>query len=149
MIRRAEVSDILAIAEISETNFRDGWNADDIAGTIDQTQARVIVYEDAGEILGYVIFYFAADEGEIPSIAVRTEARRRGIGSALLAALFEEARALRVRKIFLEVREHNAPAQALYRKNGFLYVGERRKFYSEPAEDAHILLCTVGGSAGS
>lgn len=145
MIRRAKVADILPIAEISEASFHDGWNADDIAGTIDQTQARVIVYEDAGEILGYVIFYFAADEGEIPSIAVRHEARRRGIGSTLLTALIDEARSLEVRKIFLEVREHNAPAKALYRKNGFLYVGERRRFYTDPDEDAHILMCVVGG----
>ncbi len=142
MIRYASVSDVLKIAEISGRAFSGGWNADDIAGTIDQTQARVFVYEEGNEVLGYVIFYFAADEGEIPSIAVKETARRRGVASGLLNALFEESRKLGVQKVFLEVREHNEPAQKLYRKHGFLYVGERKRFYTEPDEDAHILVRT-------
>ncbi len=142
MIRQAKVSDVLKIAEISERAFHGGWNADDVAGAIDQTQARVFVYEDGDEVLGYVIFYFAADEGEILSIAVRGSARRRGVASGLLVTLFEESRRLGVNKVFLEVREHNEPAQALYRKHGFLYVGDRKRFYSEPDEDAHVLVRT-------
>ena len=143
MIREAQIGDVLRIAEIAEAAFRSGWNAEDIAGTVDQSQARVYIYEEAGEILGYVIFYFAADEGEIPSIAVRENARRRGIAEGLLRALFCEGKNLGVAKIFLEVREHNEPAQALYRKCGFLYVGSRRRFYTEPEEDAHILMRAI------
>ncbi len=142
MIREAAISDVLKIAEISERSFRQGWTAEDIAGTIDQSQARVLIYEDGDEVLGYVILYFAADEGEIPSIAVKESARRRGVASMLLDELFELSRGLGVSKIFLEVRKHNDPAQALYRKHGFLYVGERRNFYTEPDEDAHILVRT-------
>lgn len=143
MIRMATVADIVDIAAISECSFYKGWSLEDIAGTIDQSQALVMVYEESGAILGYVIFYFAADEGEIASIAVTKEARRKGIAKGLLKSLMNESRRRGVRKIFLEVREHNHPAKELYRIHGFLQVGERPNYYSDPKEDAHLLMCLV------
>jgi [ribosomal protein S18]-alanine N-acetyltransferase len=51
------------------------------------------------------------------------------------------ARAQRGSGIFLEVRESNQSARALYRKVGFKETGLRRSYYADPTEDA--ILCRL------
>ncbi len=40
---------------------------------------------------------------------------------------------------FLEVRESNTAAQALYRKLGFVEIGRRSKYYDDPEETAIVM----------
>ena len=63
------------------------------------------------------------DECEILSLGVVPERRRRGIGSALLAAIGEEAGRRGGHRVFLEVAADNAAARALYSTSGFIQVG--------------------------
>jgi RimJ/RimL family protein N-acetyltransferase len=58
--------------------------------------------------------------------------RRRGIGTALLAAAEEWARSAGVTKLELHVFPHNAPAIALYEKHGYVREGYRRRHYRRP-----------------
>lgn len=44
---------------------------------------------------------------------------------------------------FLEVRESNTAAQALYRALGFTSVGRRRSYYRAPREDALVLAAAL------
>ena len=46
------------------------------------------------------------------------------------------ARARGAKAVFLEVRESNQAARALYEKWAFLESGRRRRYYQEPDEDA-------------
>ena len=62
-------------------------------------------------------------------MAVAREWRGRGVGSALLAAAIERARADGVHKLSLEVFPHNEAGIALYRKFGFVEEGRRVKQY--------------------
>ena len=64
--------------------------------------------------------------------------QRQGIGMRLLNEFLEQARAEGGRAVFLEVRESNASARALYRKAGFKETGGRTGYYSDPAEDAKL-----------
>ena len=66
--------------------------------------------------------------GEL-GMLVKREWRGRGVGSALLAAAIEKARAEGLHKIALEVFTHNAAGIALYRKFGFFEEGRRVKHY--------------------
>ena len=138
-VRLALESDAARLAAISEESLHYFWNEKDFAEAIAYSQAKVYVCETDAELLGYVILYHAADEGEIPSIAVCRKSRRQGIGSFLLRKLMEQSGELGVRKIFLEVRESNEPAQRLYESAGFLRVGVRKNFYDEPVEDGIIM----------
>jgi ribosomal-protein-alanine N-acetyltransferase len=45
----------------------------------------------------------------------------------------------RVQEVFLEVRESNQSAQALYLSAGFRPVGQRTAYYRNPKEDALVL----------
>ena len=60
---------------------------------------------------------------------VAREWRGRGVGSALLAAAIERARADGLHKLSLEVFPHNDAGLALYRKFGFVEEGRRVKQY--------------------
>ncbi len=142
-MRQAQPADAPDLARISSASLSDSWSQRDFRDTMGQAQGLVLVAEREGKPLGYVVFYFAADEGEIPSIAVSPENRRKGIADALLQSLFTEADRRGVSRIFLEVRASNVPAHRLYEKNGFLKAGTRRNFYENPKEDADLLVCQV------
>jgi ribosomal protein S18 acetylase RimI-like enzyme len=66
--------------------------------------------------------------GEL-GMAVARPWRGRGVGSALLTAAIEEARADGLHKLSLEVFPHNEAGIALYRKFGFVEEGRRVKHY--------------------
>lgn len=73
---------------------------------------------------------------ELEIIAVRPQLQRRGIGAALMRELLEAARRGEAQTMRLEVRRSNAPAIALYCRQGFQESGRRPGYYSAPAEDA-------------
>lgn len=77
--------------------------------------------------------------GHIATLAVHPGHRGQGVGTLLLLALIEEARALRVKRLALEVRTSNLPAQQLYRRFGFTVTGTQSGYYRDNDEDAYLL----------
>lgn len=135
MIRRAKPWDLDAIAAIERAAIRDGWSRAQIAEELDRELARVLVAEQGGALLGFAIGWSVAGESEVMELAVHPEARRQGIGVALLRALIAECGE---GPTFLEVRASNAPAIALYEREGFQRVGVRRGYYAD-GEDALLM----------
>jgi ribosomal-protein-alanine N-acetyltransferase len=78
---------------------------------------------------GFVLARALAGEAEILTLAVLPEARRQGIGRALLAAAMDDAAARGAASLFLEVCESNSAARALYEGFGAHEVGRRRAYY--------------------
>ena len=87
-------------------------------------------------LLGFLVAWHLAGEWELENIVVAAESRRAGIGKRLMDALLAEARRTTKASVFLEVRESNAVARALYEKAGFKVTGRRRRYYADPEEDA-------------
>ncbi|MDR2604793.1 MAG: GNAT family N-acetyltransferase [Desulfovibrio sp.] len=81
----------------------------------------------------------AAREAEVYNLAVHESFRRRGFGTALLAGALRALAALGIERVFLEVREGNRPALALYASQGFASCGRRRGYYADTGEDALVL----------
>ena len=98
-----------------------------------------LVAEQQGKVAGYVVALDAADEGEILNLAVAEGGRRRGLGRALVEAIIAALSERGVRQVYLEVRESNAAARALYAGFGFKDVGRRKGYYRRPVEDAIVL----------
>ncbi|MGC2181792.1 MAG: ribosomal protein S18-alanine N-acetyltransferase [Terriglobales bacterium] len=94
------------------------------------------VIEDESGLQGFVIARAVDREWEIENIAIAGPARRRGLGTHLLGELLDLARARGADAVFLEVRESNRAARALYEKWAFLEGGRRRGYYKDPEEDA-------------
>ena len=118
-----------------------GWNG--ISAPHSITHVALV----GNAIAGYAIARHAADSGEILNLAVDPDHRREGIGDRLIDGLLLGLRSRKVREVYLEVRESNGPARALYKEKGFLVAGMRRAYYRYPTEDALVLRLPLDGSA--
>ena len=83
---------------------------------------------------------------QITNIATHPEARRCGMGAAVLEHLIAEASSRGCEQLSLEARVSNTPAISLYERYGFLKVGLRRGFYKHPTEDAYVMCLPLGNA---
>lgn len=144
-IHAATERDMAEIANIERASFSDPWSTASFAIILTEPAAFFATACDgvSDGIAGYVVAWFAADEGEIANLAVAQPTRRRGIGAALLDAALSEAQRRNATAVYLEVRESNAAARGLYASRGFEEVGRRRGYYRRPDEDAIVLRWTA------
>lgn len=98
----------------------------------------VLVAEEEAQVVGFIVARQIGPEWEIESIAVTGSARRRGLGTRLLGEFMDLVRSRGGQEIFLEVRESNLAARALYEKWAFVETGRRKMYYADPPEDALI-----------
>ncbi len=101
------------------------------------------------EVAGYAIAHAAADEGEILNLGVAPARRRQGIGAELVRAMMDALRARGARAVYLEVRDSNTAARALYERLGFREVGRRSRYYRRPVEDAILLRAAISAERGN
>ncbi len=85
--------------------------------------------EREGRIVAYGVMLLAPGEAQILNLSVVPDARREGLGRALLRRFIAHARRLGAEQVFLEVRVSNTTAVALYEGEGFTRVGRREAYY--------------------
>lgn len=139
IIRKMNLGDVAAIAELEKICFSDPWSENSIASEVMNPLSYWLVAEVDGEVAGYVGSQTVLDAADMMNLAVSPDYRRQGIGQALVNALVEHLQQNKVIALLLEVRVSNAPAIALYESLGFAQVGRRPKYYHTPREDALIL----------
>lgn len=95
--------------------------------------ARFLVLEQAGTILGDAIVAFRrnARVARLYSVAIHPDQAGRGLGRRLLAACEQAAAEHGATALRLEVRADNAPAIALYRKQGYAEFGRYDDYYED------------------
>ena len=143
-IGSATVHDLASVAAIERTAFSDPWSLRSFREALDSASVYfACARSDAGSVLGYVVAWFVADQGEIANIAVAPDQRGRGVGRALLDAALGEAAARGIGAVYLEVRDSNQRARELYASRGFEEIGRRRRYYRRPVEDAIVLRRTL------
>lgn len=144
-IRPARRDDVEDVAAIEKRAFSDPWSANSFRALFGNPIVHFAIAEDAitGKVLGYVVAWFVLDEAEIANLAVSDDARRSGVGARLLDHALAAAKQRPARLVFLEVRESNAAARALYSSRGFAVAGRRAKYYRKPIEDALVLRCEL------
>jgi len=113
--------------------FDDAWPEHSVAEVLAMPGAFAALaeldHDGAAVPAGFAIARQAADEVELLSLGVLAPYRGLRLGSRLIAAVVERARAGGARFVFLEVAEDNAPARALYGREGFVRVGRRPGYY--------------------
>lgn len=149
-IRQLRPEDLPAVLRIEEASFEAPWSEWAFRALFRRRDAVLLAAElpagvdrEDGEgawtMVGYAAAWFASGEGELGDLAVAPDARRRGVGRALVRAVKEETRRRGGTGLFLQVRESNEAARSLYLDEGFKRVGRRKRYYRSPAEDALIL----------
>jgi ribosomal-protein-alanine N-acetyltransferase len=139
VLRAARTEDVDAVLEIERAAFGDPWSRSAFVDLIGDPRVAFLVADVAGDVRGYIVAWHVLDEGEIGNLAVHDSARRQGIGARLLDGAIAAVRASDVDSLYLEVRDSNAAARALYASRGFAEVGRRREYYRRPKEDALVL----------
>jgi ribosomal-protein-alanine N-acetyltransferase len=139
-IDKMKMADLDDVMEIEQASFSLPWSRWMFGRELeDRENSHFLVMRSGSEVIGYIGFWMVLDEAHIVTIAVRSDLRRKGIGSMLLASALVLAVSLDANRATLEVRVTNLPAQRLYKKFGFEVVGIRRKFYSDTGEDAYVM----------
>ncbi|NVE94226.1 GNAT family N-acetyltransferase [Altererythrobacter sp. JGD-16] len=127
----------MAIMEVAfDPQWGEAWNRRQVSDALVMPHTHAIllandhaIWSGKGDApVGFVMSRHAADEEELLLIGVVPEARGKGIGKALIKALFEHASARGMAKVFLEMRSNN-PAEHLYRRMGFEPIGQRSDYY--------------------
>lgn len=143
VVRNMISSDAAAVAVIEKEAFSLPWNESGFLDAIKMENTICLTAECEGDIAGYCVLYYAADEGDISTIAVHPRFRQRGVADLLISHIKKEVEKHRIVLIFLEVRPSNIPARRLYEKHGFVSVGVRKNFYEKPKEDALTMLYQI------
>ncbi|HZU61076.1 MAG TPA: ribosomal protein S18-alanine N-acetyltransferase [Solirubrobacteraceae bacterium] len=145
-VRRIGFSDLPQVVGIERRAFPTPWSPAmfvlELAKPSTIALGAVLADPRSGQDLaGYVICSRYAEVWHIMNVAVDPPVRRRGIGSALLEAMIEQAGA--EEPFTLEVRPSNTGAIALYERFGFRAAGTRPRYYHDTGEDALIMWRTA------
>lgn len=126
----ARLDDMLAVMEDAfDPRFGEAWSGAQLTGTLTQDGSWAKLAADDELVVGFTLCRQIVDEAELLLVAVRRTVRGQGVGNALLTAAASDARSQGAHSIFLEMRDGNASASALYRKQGYVEVGRRRDYY--------------------
>ena len=128
-----------AVAELERECFSHPRSRESLEATLGSDDSLFYVAEVDGRVIGYIGMSFVLDEGYIYNVAVEKSSRKKGAGSALIQTLVNYGKKNGFAFITLEVRESNTAARSLYSSFGFIKVGERKKYYSDPVENAVLM----------
>ena len=136
MIRLATPNDIQAMADLEASEpMGSQWTAVQIGEDLEKNDAIVLITETDGQINGHAVAWWVAGEIEIMTLAVSPNCRRMGLGMTLLQSLLAKRTHSNA---FLELRESNKAALALYTRAEFEIVGRRKRYYRD-GEDALVM----------
>jgi len=141
--RRMAPADLDRVVEIERDGFQHPWSRELLERELGHAWSTILLAVEEGEreaILGFVVFWLVHDEVHVLNIATALEARRRGVGRALMDEVAEAGRRRGAALATLEVRRSNLPAIALYESLGYRHVGVRPNYYADEGEDALVML---------
>jgi|SRR5208282_1263795 [ribosomal protein S18]-alanine N-acetyltransferase len=159
-IRHATAEDIPAIMDLeracataahwSEAQYRQSFEASGperivfvAVREVPPAHAQAEAPTETG-LAGFLVARQIAPDWELENIVVAQDMRRKGLGKRILDALLVYARETNIESVFLEVRESNSAARALYEKAGFRQVGSRKSYYVNPLEAAILYRRDLG-----
>jgi ribosomal-protein-alanine N-acetyltransferase len=134
-------ADVSAVVALEAESFTNPWSRETLVWELrnsDVTRVYLLRAEDE-RIVGFCVCWLIFDELHINTVAIASDARRKGLATFLLRHVIGEAAQVGARKATLEVRASNAAALALYRRLGFSVAATRPRYYSRPEEDGLIL----------
>ena len=127
------------VCALENNCFVHPWSRQSIESALENEQSLFYVAVEEGQVIGYIGMSFVLDEGYIYNVAVSEAHRRKGVGSALIQTLVTHAQKNNFAFLTLEVRDGNRAARSLYETFGFVKVGERKNYYTDPTENAVLM----------
>jgi ribosomal-protein-alanine N-acetyltransferase len=140
--RLRDARDLDAVLEIEELSFNNPTTREWYERELQRADVCFIyvLRVPACPVAGFCAFWRIASEMHINNLAIRPDLRGGGLGRILLQASLDAAAALGASSATLEVRRSNVAARRLYARAGFDEAGVRRNYYTQPVEDALVLV---------
>lgn len=135
-VRHLGPSDLDDLVELERTCFDYHWTQDQFLMGLDRGAYVILGIRMDEQLVAYLAFSLIEDEMEILNLAVHPDFRKKRLGSALMDRAFAICRAKGIAKSFLDVKESNSPAIAMYQKYGYKQFGVRKRYYPDTKEDA-------------
>lgn len=142
-LREGDVRDLDRIdrmmADAFDARWGEAWTRNQVIGILAVPGVWLTIAEQAGQAVGFALTRGVLDEAELLLLAVVRDARRKGIGAALLRSVIGDCALRDIASLHLEVRDGN-DAIKLYRNSGFTKIGERRDYYRGPNGQSYSAL---------
>ena len=129
MIRLMNNTDVRSVTNIEYKVQTHPWTIKQFEEAVQTYQSTVI--EEDGKVIGFCILQPVLDEANLLLMAVDPDFQGKGYGYKLLEESINLLKNSPV-QIFLEVRESNVAAIALYEKAGFHQIDLRKNYYPNP-----------------
>ena len=143
MIRPMKLQDLPVVAKLENQLFSSPWSEKAFESELEENPyGYYVVYDDHG-VKGYLGLWIVDTTIEVTTLGVDPTCQRQGIAHQLLNHMIDTAQAEGVSLITLEVRQSNTPAKTLYTSFGFRTVAVRKNYYTQPDEDADLMLREV------
>lgn len=124
--QRLTKADIKQVVLLEEELLQETLGIEMLESELNNPTVCFLTAKDNLKVVGYIGLYVYLDEGEILNFVVDESYQRQNIGSTLLNKVIEQ---YNLKKITLEVREHNQKAINFYIKNNFKKVNIRKHYY--------------------
>lgn len=146
-IRTMELEDVDAVMAIETAAQLTPWSNAHFRDCLCNANylCQVVTVDD--DPVAFLVLSRILDETHVLNIAVAPAWQRHGIARRLLQQALDAARADAMTVVYLEVRENNQSAQALYRQLGFEISGVRKNYYrkGDGHENAVLMQCLLSG----
>ena len=130
--RLMTVRDLDAVSAVEASAYPFPWTRGNFTDSLAAGYLAEVLVDGEARVLGYFVAMAGVDELHLLNITVAPAWQGQGLGQGLMQAVQRHARAQGMASLWLEVRQSNQRARALYRRLGFAEVGLRRGYY--PAE---------------
>jgi ribosomal-protein-alanine N-acetyltransferase len=136
MIAHDDVDRIMAVMIAAfDPFYGEAWTRGQVENALLLGACRYLLIDEHGRepppgqpAAGFALLRSVLDEEELLLFAIRPAARRRGLGTRLLARVLATAKTAGCRRMLLEMRRGN-DAGRLYQQAGFLPIGQRPNYY--------------------
>lgn len=135
-------ADIEAVHQIESSCHTHPWSKTLFLSNFGTRYFNHLLLEN-DQIVGYFVASSVAGEVTLMNVAIAPTKQGAGYGHKLLQFLLDYTKQNDEQEIWLEVRESNVHALALYAKLGFVEVDRRKGYYpcDSGREDALIMCC--------
>lgn len=147
-VLKMTVNDIKKIVNIQQTSNLSYWSYEAYADEVGREDSFSIAAKINNRVVGFLVARLISEDycAELYNIGVDLNFRRQKIGNKLLESFIKHCLGNNLEKIFLEVRESNQPAIEFYLKNNFTVLSKRKKFYTNPIEDAILMVKEISST---
>ena len=139
ILRRLHAGDASSVQAVEEATMSVPWTAAQIEGELCFLASLGFAAEIDGQLVAFALFRTCPPECELLRVGVYPHQRRKGLASSLLTFGSKHCIQLGCQVCFLEVRASNMAALQFYAALGFHLDGRRKRYYTNPEEDALLL----------